>query len=784
MSIPRHSSSSAPPAPASTGLKAARIPSAAVPNGSSASSTSSTNVALFVTNLRLLDLDLRGDWPGIDAHTFSTHNAQQNQKHRIRCVEWSLFRLFERWDAEDTRNKLQPFFPPLEPLQSLNLRAALFRCLSELKKNGILGRETVLRKTMLDECKGEKLEEVLLVFSTAVLRKVVVGKRIRGGDAFISRRLATANSLSVHESESMIPLAIAHRASLTALLRKKRALRGRHEEFRALLELKQRRAIEENEQLRKVVDDRAKCPTALKEEVQSLRRQFRENWLGDSDWVDTIFDGDRHQDDLLLTTPLKEVCRHVINGGLLDLEMKKPRGLLEDLEQRLKEQQEWIATWKGFLDGLLKRRPAQATSVVPDDRQEPKQAEPGFTFTAHKSLLPPPKNTSKLPQIVTSVDHTSVPSVSEEYERLIRAMKTELADVGKRKTRNDELWRDDKTDEMDTEIEESGQASTATSQFQHGAIRAGHQEPTAPGDKEALSTMSYGGGTKEDARTQPPSTPLHQREFSNDLSSLARTRADGNPQLDEDINGNSPVSEGGDTKLRLKRPTIPPIFAMSPPSTAAKIASAPNVDAEDQDKLAEDIIARVTNPEPSPATKRPTLLERTRMSMAFSSTDDAHQTLPEGVSLRIEKKRTEAFHNATKITDPGATLLERTRQSMSLLPAPAHRLQKPTNKPRKSIFPTNQFETPQKQRPSRGAIKESTPEEDLFSQDADYASIFKSRPKIALSPTFSPMSEVKLPPLDSLMDSVDGNAEDHGNGDDYTWGSSPLVRAKAKAVGI
>ncbi len=64
--------------------------------------------------------------------------------------------------------KLQPFFPALEPLQSLNLRAALFRCLDQAKKNGVLGRDTVLRKTMLDECKGDRLEEVLAVFSIAV----------------------------------------------------------------------------------------------------------------------------------------------------------------------------------------------------------------------------------------------------------------------------------------------------------------------------------------------------------------------------------------------------------------------------------------------------------------------------------------------------------------------------------------------------------------------------------------------------------------------------------------
>lgn len=63
-----------------------------------------TNITLFLTNLRFLDLDLRDDWPDITALTFSTKDSQQNQKKRIQCVEWALFQLFALWDPEETRN--------------------------------------------------------------------------------------------------------------------------------------------------------------------------------------------------------------------------------------------------------------------------------------------------------------------------------------------------------------------------------------------------------------------------------------------------------------------------------------------------------------------------------------------------------------------------------------------------------------------------------------------------------------------------------------------------------
>jgi hypothetical protein len=59
-----------------------------------------SDVKLFVTNLRLIDLDLRPDWPAITVQTFSSKNA--DQKQRIGGVEWALFRLFEIWDPVET----------------------------------------------------------------------------------------------------------------------------------------------------------------------------------------------------------------------------------------------------------------------------------------------------------------------------------------------------------------------------------------------------------------------------------------------------------------------------------------------------------------------------------------------------------------------------------------------------------------------------------------------------------------------------------------------------------
>ena len=92
----------APPA------KTVGIPSYAAPKVQKANVAESTwvgsgNVVTFVRCLRLLDLDLRDDWPGAHEQLFSAKGSQQNLQQRVKCVEWSLYRLFEIWDPAYTK---------------------------------------------------------------------------------------------------------------------------------------------------------------------------------------------------------------------------------------------------------------------------------------------------------------------------------------------------------------------------------------------------------------------------------------------------------------------------------------------------------------------------------------------------------------------------------------------------------------------------------------------------------------------------------------------------------
>lgn len=60
-----------------------------------------SHVSTFVRSLHLLDLDQLEDWPQVTIQTFG---ARASLQHRIRCVEWALYRLFELYDAKATRD--------------------------------------------------------------------------------------------------------------------------------------------------------------------------------------------------------------------------------------------------------------------------------------------------------------------------------------------------------------------------------------------------------------------------------------------------------------------------------------------------------------------------------------------------------------------------------------------------------------------------------------------------------------------------------------------------------
>ncbi|KUI68301.1 hypothetical protein VM1G_04607 [Cytospora mali] len=384
--------------------------------------TTASNVSIFLTNLRLLDLDLLPDWPDINPLTFTNKDLAQGQKKRIQCVEWALFQLFWLWDPEEARNKLQPFFPPLEQVQSLNLRAALLRCLEQAKKSGVLGRDAILRKTMLDECKGERLEEILAVFSSAVLKKLVAEEQLNNNrDPIAAQTLALENRGYSGERAELNALILAHKVSLTRKLTQKKAAKVQYNDFAQLLDLKERGIARRREEIKSGAS-LSKIPKLSEDAKLDIRRVVRNNWSGNERWMDTLLYGDaRSTKDGLLTAPFDRVWRRVRSNRLSELE-DKSGGLLVQLDSRVRTQQERLGKWQTFRKEMFGNEVDEAQNKGEENLNRQKGFDLGFG--AHESLVPGRGSPRKLAGVKS-------PGLESEYGRLLGDLNTELEGIGR-----------------------------------------------------------------------------------------------------------------------------------------------------------------------------------------------------------------------------------------------------------------------------------------------------------------------------------------------------------------
>ncbi|KAH9868915.1 hypothetical protein J1614_007990, partial [Plenodomus biglobosus] len=721
-----------------------------------APASSATDIKLFVTNLRLLDLDTRHDWPGITIQTFSGKNA--DQKQRIGGTEWALFRLFEIWNVDETAQKLQPFFPPLEPLQSLNLRAALYRCLNELKKNGVLGRETVLRKTMLDECKGDKFYEILAFFSTIVLKKVLAAQGGDGRNIAVARRLATASTLSAEKQQSLLPLAIAHKAALANVLRRKEEQRKKFKEFQTLLDTK---SVAINGRLRKCVETpRAKKPVVPQKQAEAVKKELKDNWIGNPKWLDVMLHGDDiPAEDVFLTSRFDKVW-HMVEKGYKVENVTTEAGLLENLQSRVQEQQSRLQTWKAFHEELKEEqcKSKESSATAPMSAKE-------FQFDDHTRFqLPTVKQK-------TGEKIKRRPTLSREFQEILSDLDRELANISTNKPIRPALT-----------LSRKHTSSISIPQSPVQSRKMTYQKPTSKYEVDAPTTFRA-----------PPLPKTHSFENAPALGPPRRVSLDVTPADSEatyvgyasTVPSAVPtphhVAEPMETHYEPKHhaePTPPmsdPIAEDSPPpppsedppaqehhapspSASPHYPSEPPIptlsfpeEIDPEEDLADQIINSLGAATPSPVKKHQprmslSLIERTRLTMSRTI---SFEPLPESPHpLPMAPPALPLSSTETEESDRQASLIERTRLTMEAMQSQPRRQslapqqKKEKRKSRNSLFPVNQFDTPRTRKSiekiERERSVERTPTEVLFSDKVDYDRVFKSRPKIATSPIFSP----------------------------------------------
>ncbi|EED20744.1 conserved hypothetical protein [Talaromyces stipitatus ATCC 10500] len=617
------------------------------PHPSTPSWPAPSPVTIFLRNVHLLRLDQQPDWPGLSCKLFS--GGQKSQTQRVKSVEWVLYHLFLLWDPTETKNKLRPFFPPLEPLQSVNLRAALFRALSDLKKNGDLGRETTVRKTMLDDCKGSKFEEVLAVFSTAVLRKVVCENRREPG-----LRLAFSKSLTDTElEEQLVPLILAHHSSLDNTKRDQAKTRESHTQFSKFLD-------EKTTELSSC-SKRKPRQAGVSSHFERLAHDVKANWLGSRNLVDCLLTGgSTTEKDAFLELSFEKAWSRVRKGNIDQLGLSPNVGLLQDLETHLTDQRRRLQRLKDYKKSTY--RTEKGSEMVQTKSHDKSQS---ITFRDHRTLTV--ASTSKF--IRDAVEYRNL---FGEHQAIISSLRDALSEV-------------------------------KGIQNHYSATLVEPSKKRNPKNHLTLSPIP------DTERFSPsPSPSVQVTDFENEH------RASIDPTIDDTV--------------------------LQPP--------------HDTSNQFDSFIKEVHDP------------------VSFKA-NTSQPELPSDREGEVDVPPLPHFEPHP------ASLLERTRQSMSLLPP------QPTSRsraPRESLaarrqsqrFPINQFATPPKEQPEPSRSGASTPRDELFTEEAEYASIFKSRPRVAHSPLMSPAVHVGFDDGDDGEDYM----EDSESALDLALIGSPLASKK------
>lgn len=188
--------------------------------------------------------------------------------------------------------------------------------LTDFKKNGIIGRDVVLRKSTFDECKGDKFEELLASVVNIVLRKWA--------------QTQPRHIHSIHEigDNQMVPLILAHKVSLQAKLEQRRLIR------KQCNERKQSQALKASSlaRYRKDLSRQEPIPELSRE---GLLEAINDSWAGEKQWVDVLLNGTPHPSGLL-TSPeddshdslLRKTQQLVLNQQTYLNELKQQRSLI------------------------------------------------------------------------------------------------------------------------------------------------------------------------------------------------------------------------------------------------------------------------------------------------------------------------------------------------------------------------------------------------------------------------------------------------------------------------
>lgn len=629
-------------------------------------------------------------------------------------------------------------------MASINLRAGILRSLEAAKKNGVLGKDAILRKTMLDECKGERLEEVLAAFSTAVLR-LVVGEEVAASGEHVTPalRLALENKSYKDDRTELMVLGLVLRRDVQKVLRGRREAQRRYRDFEGLLGVKERGVRRRREAVKERGEAGKKVGLGAVKEMESV---VRNNWVGGDKWMETLLYGDASVgSNGPFGMEFDRVWRRVEQERLSELE-EGGTGLLETLERRVRAHDERLQRWESWRKSLGGSRGQHIE--VKESQDEPsaagKSSGTTFSFQQHLDL--------QVGNSITGGDDQSRrlgrPQESQETKTLLRNLERDLAEVsGSKDTGTLEFLfsrREGPNPHANLQLLAADHdpvseiSDLEDDSFEHHAAEEPIPRPVRLPETKRKLTMrpklqrpvsSYETDPDLDVRkpaesVQPPVSDTQHRVKSQAHSRSPEKRSRPQPPTPTEL------------PAQFDEPSPPPL---EPPVSPTR-------------EMAEEILESMKNASPSPAKpSRPrhklSLAERTRLSMARGSnffTDEDESDLTEPTPPPSSTTTAIPLNDDVADEDeppPVEDLVSRTRRSMAGFEKAQQKAQMERRRSlRRSKVPPRRegsyFPKVEEEGDGGGVLTE-----ELMAEE-DMEAVFKSRPKIAASPLPSPTREM------------------------------------------
>lgn len=608
---------------------------------------------------------------------------------------------------------------------------------------------------MLDECKGERLEEVLAVFSSAVLKKLVAERALNSGPELrpaISESLSLENWGYSGDRTELNALLLAHKVSLRSLLTKKNAARAKYRDFEELLALKEQGIVRRKEQLKIEAEKSVDKPSEkTKTEINKI---IRTNWTGNDQWVDSLLFNDTNpRKGGLLGSSFDDVWAGVQEGRVSDLEDQNT-GLLEQLDNRVRLQRARLEKWDDFrkkmFGDLPPHHPEEAKAT-----NKPKGVDLGFT--AHQQL--------SIDRIDTK-DQTPLDAPPAQYANIINNMKAELDAIGKPKipkfsslvggprrgpstdtvsdVTNPQLtidpisdiseWEDEPEDKL-RPTEKPAQSSikhhrlappksTFESRRQVPKLSPVEPEPKSDRNKKTYPRLSPELESLEQTLPSQPSISTSSLDKGLGLADLDSIPSALSPHsfAPRDISPSEPSYSGKTIELMP-----PPPLPVSPTQA-----------------MADEILASMSNASPSPMKKHRhtlSLAERTRMSMSrmtsYEKEDDMSRLSPTKPD-HAESNADNVSNYSPEKGEEYEDLVARTRRSMVGFEAARQKAQLERRRSQRKSKVVQRKDSYFPKLEEESFVDTSIAEELIEAGQEDYEAVFKSRPRVQTSPLPSP----------------------------------------------